>query len=72
MNITDKNDISNNEIVEQTNKPSPSPKDELIITIKEWIKNTRLIINSCNTLSWFGKVSLVPYEKFSLLRFSKS
>ena len=38
MNMTDKDGISNNEVVEQTNKPIQSPKDELIITIKEWIK----------------------------------
>jgi hypothetical protein len=38
MNMTDKDGISNNEVVEQTNKPIQSPKDELITTIKEWIK----------------------------------
>ena len=36
--MTDKDGISNNEVVEQTNKPIQSPKDELITTIKEWIK----------------------------------
>ena len=38
MNTED--EISNNEIgnTEQTNKPSQSAKDELISTIKEWIK----------------------------------
>ena len=45
MNIVDKDGISNNGISnneeknnEQTNKPSQSAKDELISTIKEWIK----------------------------------
>ena len=45
MNIVDKDGISNNGISnneeknnEQTNKPSQSIKDELITTIKEWIR----------------------------------
>ena len=38
MNIADKDEIGNNETLEQSNKPTQSSKEELIMTIKEWIK----------------------------------